>query len=202
MKIKRILKSCLTSHLIYLTIFFSGLLQTGFIILYPQQHPPESDLNAEYRVIQLIDIDDRTEQIQNSEHPAEVQEIELADEIKQKPSPITKLNALQKVQAASGGTPQFYSQFVIDELPYIKTEAAKKYPALAKEKGKEGRVVLEIYLDAQGTIVDIHIIENPGYGFADAALEYIRNSVWEPAKHQGKAVAVRIRKPLAYTLDQ
>jgi TonB family protein len=201
MGMRQFLKNIFSTKLIYLTTILSALVQLGLFLLYPLYSLGESDLNAEYNAIQLIDLQEELMQPQTS-LPNEIKEVEISDEIKEKPSPVQKIDTLQKVSSASGGRGIFYSALVIDELPQIIKEAPKIYPALAKEKGKEGRVVLDIYIDTQGRLVDIVVIQNPGYGFAEAALEYVRNSSWQPAKHQGRAVPVRIRKPIIYSLDE
>jgi protein TonB len=198
---KRLLKNIFTTRLLYLTTALSAMAQVGLLLLYPQYILGESSLNAEYSVIQLIDLEEERPAEQAAD-PDEIKDVEIADELKEKASPAENKDMLQKVSPAAGGKGGFYSELVIDELPQITREAPKIYPVLAREKGKEGRVVLEIYIDIEGRIVDITVIQNPGYGFAEAAVEYVRNSTWQPAKHQGRPVPVRIRKPIIYSLDE
>jgi TonB family protein len=56
------------------------------------------------------------------------------------------------------------------------------YPAVAKHERVTGSVVVEVYVDELGQLVDARVLEvepaDPRYGFADAALEVARNTTY------------------------
>jgi protein TonB len=65
------------------------------------------------------------------------------------------------------------------------------YPSFARKMGKEGRVLLRLTIDEMGKLVSADVLEDPGYGFAESALEAVRNSQFQPAMLDGKAAKSR-----------
>jgi TonB family protein len=190
-----------TSIILYAAICASALLHTGVLFLFPSVPAAPSASNTNYRVIRLADLQEQAAQTEESPEPENIREIRMAPD--SGPVPARTAPRVRAEQApSSGGTGGFYSQFSIDELPRIAREAPKIYPAQARDNGKEGRVVLDICIDAEGRIADVRIIHDPGSGLAQAALEYVRGCVWEPAKVQGRPVPVRIRKPVVFRLNE
>lgn len=76
-----------------------------------------------------------------------------------------------------------------------------KYPALAKRLNREGKVMLRLSINETGALTGMEVIENPGYGFAEAAMDAVRNSTFSPARHNGMAVASRATLPVSFKLN-
>jgi len=74
------------------------------------------------------------------------------------------------------------------------------YPSLAKRRGQEGVVLLRLSISATGHVTRLELLEDPGFGFAEAAQTAIRNSSFTPALHNGKPIAVRAVLPVRFTL--
>jgi protein TonB len=66
--------------------------------------------------------------------------------------------------------------------------------------GKEGRVLLRLTIDEKGKLLSAEVMEDAGYGFADAALEAVRQSRFRPAIRDGKAVKSRALLPVRFVL--
>jgi protein TonB len=65
------------------------------------------------------------------------------------------------------------------------------YPAVSKRLGEQGRVVVKVYVLADGRVGDVQVLESSGYERLDAAaLEHVRRD-WRfnPAQLDGKAIA-------------
>jgi len=62
------------------------------------------------------------------------------------------------------------------------------YPLLARRLGKEGKVVLKLLIDRNGTLQDIEVIEASGFGFTEAAVAAIKKSAFSPAHSNGEKV--------------
>ena len=75
------------------------------------------------------------------------------------------------------------------------------YPARAREFQKEGVVILEVDIDAQGRVLSARIIEESGWGFGEAALKAILPAVFTPAQIDATAVPVRYRIPIRFQMD-
>ncbi len=75
------------------------------------------------------------------------------------------------------------------------------YPALARRRGKEGRVVLTLLIDSTGRVQKIDVNESPGYGLTEAAIEAVRKSTFAPARIQGRNIASRAVLPIRFKLE-
>ncbi|GAB4432320.1 MAG: energy transducer TonB [bacterium] len=87
----------------------------------------------------------------------------------------------------------------IDGPKFLKRELPK-YPLFAKKLMKEGRVLLRLHIDRDGSLVNIEVLENPGYGFAESAVEAIKKSTFLPAKENGIPIASKALLPIRFTL--
>jgi TonB family protein len=74
------------------------------------------------------------------------------------------------------------------------------YPALARRLGKEGKVLLRLTIDENGSLVNVEVIEDSGYGFADAAIAAVKKSAFIPPTLNGKPVRSRALLPVTFTL--
>ena len=81
-------------------------------------------------------------------------------------------------------------------------KAEPKYPSEAKRAGKEGRVVLEATIDADGKVKDITVMEDTvGFGCARAAIQALKASRFNPAKRGGESVSQRITVPYTFKIE-
>ncbi|WP_319756268.1 energy transducer TonB [uncultured Sphaerochaeta sp.] len=74
------------------------------------------------------------------------------------------------------------------------------YPTLARRQGKEGTVLLRLFIDEEGKIEQIIVEEDPGYGFADAAIAAFTNFRVAPAIHDDVPVPVTLLYPIRFSL--
>ena len=77
-----------------------------------------------------------------------------------------------------------------------------KYPAEAKEKGVEGRVVVQFVLEKEGTIVNAKIARGVDPELDAEALRVVNQSPkWKPGKQKGEAVRVKYTLPIKFKLN-
>jgi len=91
-----------------------------------------------------------------------------------------------------------------NEPPKKLNEAPLRYPKFAKEAGTQGTVVLVLEVLKSGQVGAIEVKKSvlPGPGGLDqAAIEYARQLEFEPAKANGKAVAVWVTFPVNFYLE-
>ncbi|MDC7231446.1 MAG: energy transducer TonB [Sphaerochaetaceae bacterium] len=74
------------------------------------------------------------------------------------------------------------------------------YPTLARRQGKEGTVLLRLFIDEKGIIERIIVEDDPGYGFADAAIAAFTNFRVAPAMHDEVPVPVTLLYPIRFSL--
>ena len=86
---------------------------------------------------------------------------------------------------------------------YLKfLEKNVKYPAEAKEKKQEGRVVLQMVIEKDGSITNIKVVRSVSPLLDQEALRVIGlMPKWIPAKQKGQAVRSRFTLPIAFNLD-
>ena len=75
------------------------------------------------------------------------------------------------------------------------------YPKLARRLEKEGKVVLRLFIDAAGKVLDIEVIAPAGYGFTEAAVAAVKKSSFAPAHRQGKDISSRAILPIRFRLE-
>ncbi|MBK8885677.1 MAG: energy transducer TonB [Saprospiraceae bacterium] len=81
-----------------------------------------------------------------------------------------------------------------------------KYPAIARENGVEGQVVLQFVVDKDGSITDAKIVRDIGAGCGTAA-ETVVNGMnnmgqkWIPGKQRGRPVRVLYTLPVKFKLE-
>ncbi|MEM8909067.1 MAG: energy transducer TonB [Bacteroidota bacterium] len=77
------------------------------------------------------------------------------------------------------------------------------YPETARLAGLEGTVYVSFVVDQQGQIQQTEILRDIGSGCGHAAISVLENMpIWEPAQHQGKAVAVKLNIPIQFFLKE
>lgn len=89
----------------------------------------------------------------------------------------------------------------VAQKPYFVQKVAPKYPPLALAAEKTGTVWLEAIIGVDGIARNIRVIQGLGYGCDEAVVEALRASRFAPARHKGKKVAVRVRLPYRFSLE-
>jgi periplasmic protein TonB len=75
------------------------------------------------------------------------------------------------------------------------------YPPDAYQRGQQGRVVLEIRVTPDGTVVSLRIVESSGVASLDqAALEAVRAWRFEPARRRGQPVEAVVNVPVRFSI--
>lgn len=76
-----------------------------------------------------------------------------------------------------------------------------KYPKTAKDKGIEGTVVVQVFVNEKGRVTEMHILKGiPNTGLDEAAMNAIRKVRFKPAKAREKNVGVWISIPVNFRL--
>jgi protein TonB len=83
-------------------------------------------------------------------------------------------------------------KFLFCEIP--------KYPLMARKLGREGKVILKLAIDEKGTLMNIEVIEDGGYGFTEAALDAVKKSKFLPAEKNGKPIKSLAILPVRFVL--
>ncbi|HBR22592.1 MAG TPA: hypothetical protein DD713_08545 [Nitrospiraceae bacterium] len=76
-----------------------------------------------------------------------------------------------------------------------------EYPRFARRLGKEGKVVLRLFIDGHGRLVSVEIVEKAGHGFDEASVNAVKASTFRPAKLNGHPVACKALLPVRFKLE-
>lgn len=80
---------------------------------------------------------------------------------------------------------------------------APSYPALARRLREEGRVLLRVFVTAEGRAGSVEVAKSSGHARLDeAALEAVRRWRFVPAKRGDEPVAASVFVPIAFSLDR
>jgi periplasmic protein TonB len=84
----------------------------------------------------------------------------------------------------------------------METNRAPIYPDLARRRGEQGRVLLRVNVSADGTPLDVAVLDTSGHQSLDAAaLSAIRQWRFVPATQAGRAVPAEADVPVRFRLD-
>lgn len=86
--------------------------------------------------------------------------------------------------------------------PRFKDRVAPEYPRRARRMHREGVVVLELHISAEGRLLEAIILEKAGYGMDEAALQALQCSTFFPAVQSDRPVASRARLNIRYQLTE
>jgi periplasmic protein TonB len=92
------------------------------------------------------------------------------------------------------------SEFNSANGPRFATKIMPKYPHLARQLGKEAVVVLRVTIDESGRPIAVEALKPAGSGFDEEAIRAVKNSLFHPAKREGKPVICRAILPIRFEL--
>ena len=112
----------------------------------------------------------------------------------------------QESRAAEGEVFQ-----VVEEMPEFPGGMAEcmkwlgqniKYPAEAKEKGVQGRVIVQMVVEKDGTITNAKVVRGVDPLLDAEALRVVNQSPkWKPGMQKGEAVRVKYTLPIMFKLN-
>jgi periplasmic protein TonB len=90
---------------------------------------------------------------------------------------------------------------VITQAHYRQTPVPVEYPPLARRRGVEGRVLVQVWLDAAGEQLKREIVASSGSALLDqAALRSVAQNQFLPYTRDGVGMAARLRLPVIFSL--
>lgn len=81
-----------------------------------------------------------------------------------------------------------------------------KYPAIARENGVEGMVVVQFVVEKDGTVTDAKVVRDIGAQCGQEALRVVnlmndQGIRWTPGKQRGRPVRVQFNLPVRFKLE-
>jgi len=85
--------------------------------------------------------------------------------------------------------------------PFYRKHPPPKYPRIARVRGYQGNVVLEVLVDRNGNVGDLRVLSSSGYPILDKAAEAaVKNWSFEPGLIGKNKVEMWVRIPIRFEL--
>lgn len=79
---------------------------------------------------------------------------------------------------------------------------APSYPSMSRRLGEQGRVILEVYILANGTVSEVKIKQSSGFSRLDnAAIQAVKKWRYQPARRGQQAIDFWYIQPLSFSLN-
>lgn len=112
-----------------------------------------------------------------------------------------KMSSPPSVPAEASSLQPARRQAKIDAPPSLKRNIRPEYPKSALKNREEGRVELEIEINALGAVVSAKVAVSCGFPVLDAAaLKAVRAASFRPARAGESAVSAKVRLPVVFRL--
>ncbi len=177
-----------------------------FFLSLPYAEPEPYKLKHE--VVGLINeitmqIDKQIEPIDNTVRPKPPQAVTPADNPDEGELTIAPTDLIEHIISTNPAGPE------IEIVPYYKVEVkpqpismpAPEYPQLAAKAGIEGKTVVKMLVDTDGSVIGVEILKSSGNAMLDeSAVAAAKQSRFTPAKQRDKFVRVWVVRQIEFKL--
>jgi periplasmic protein TonB len=97
---------------------------------------------------------------------------------------------------------EVYAEALVEEKPALLSAPPPVYPALLKQAGIQGRVLVRAVIDTTGRVepASILIMKSPNPAFDQPTKDWVLKALFRPARLHGRGVRVFINLPVDYSL--
>ena len=97
---------------------------------------------------------------------------------------------------------EVYAEALVEERPALLSGPAPVYPALLKQAGIQGRVVLPAVIDTTGRVepASVRIVRSPHPAFDQPTKDWVLKALFRPARVRGRGVRVFINLLVDYSI--
>ena len=128
----------------------------------------------------------------------DVEAMELVEDEK-KPEPIPEPQTTPPTSGDADSSEVFeYAE--VEEKPHPIDIVTPVYPEEARKEKIEGKVILKVVVNVDGSVSDVSVLEGPEV-FHQAVIDAVSQSRFRPGKHNGKVVPVWMVMPIEFSLD-
>ena len=102
------------------------------------------------------------------------------------------------------GSDQVYAATAVDEQPLLLAAPPPVYPALLRDAGITGRVLLQAVIDTTGRVDpgSVKVLRTPNPGFEIPSRQWILKALFRPARLGGRLVRVIVDLPLDFSITE
>ena len=99
---------------------------------------------------------------------------------------------------------EVYAEALVDERPALLSAPAPVYPALLKQAGIQGRVILPAVIDTTGRVepASVRIMKSSHPAFDQPTKDWVLKALFRPARLHGRGVRVSINLLVDYSITR
>ena len=112
----------------------------------------------------------------------------------------TETKTVSKKTAKEGET-GIGKQIIRMAIPLYRSNPPPRYPVLARRRGLQGNVVLEVLVSRFGDVIDLRVLSSSGHPILDsAAKSSVKHWTFEPGMRGQEKVKMWVRVPIRFEL--
>jgi protein TonB len=114
--------------------------------------------------------------------------------------PRTQIQSNQGMEQPPDARPVAFAS-IREAIPAYRANPSPEYPAVARRRGYEGTVLVEVLVNREGRVEDLRLSQSSGYPVLDqAAMTSMRGWLFEPATINEKKVEMWVKVPVRFHL--
>ena len=173
-------------------------MDTTVVLLTPQDQPKPADPAA----VQLVDALKGFQTVTlPAQIPTDIPPVDLQQRFDPKDYSGSGVEGGRANGLVVGGS-DVYAEALVEERPALLSAPPPVYPALLKQAGIQGRVILRAIIDTTGRVepASVRIIKSPSPAFDQPTKDWVLKALFRPARLHGRGVRVFINLPVDYSL--
>jgi protein TonB len=142
-----------------------------------------------------------TKSVQKTEPPSAPQPVEERKKVETPFKAMPKGTEINKTILAKPIETVRTEPAVKEAIPMYRNNPPPRYPKVARRRGYQGTVLLDVYIDKSGGVGDIKIFKTSGHAVLDkAAKAAVKNWLFEPGMKGEDKVAMWVKIPIRFQL--
>ncbi|MEA3435475.1 MAG: energy transducer TonB [Thermodesulfobacteriota bacterium] len=94
------------------------------------------------------------------------------------------------------------AQTILEARPIYRINPPPSYPIIARKRGYQGNVVLEVLIDKRGKVLDLKIFSSSGHSILDkTAISSVKKWLFEPGMRGSDKIEMWVRVPIRFKLN-
>ncbi|MBW1644440.1 MAG: energy transducer TonB [Deltaproteobacteria bacterium] len=93
------------------------------------------------------------------------------------------------------------AQTILEARPIYRINPPPSYPIIARKRGYQGNVVLEVLIDKSGKVLDLRIFSSSGHSILDkTAISSVKKWLFQPGMRGSDKIEMWVRVPIRFQL--
>ena len=94
------------------------------------------------------------------------------------------------------------AQTILEARPIYRINPPPSYPVIARKRGYQGNVTLEVLINKQGKVIDLKVYASSGYSMLDkTAAAAVKKWLFQPGMRGSEKIEMWVRVPIRFKLN-